>query len=423
MAKFFRRELLYALIVVLGPINFGFCMGFTSPAIPEWNKKWPSVSETETTWFNAITSLLAVVGPFISTFMLKHMGRKLCVFVISLFAAICWALLLITSEKHFWVGILIRAFIGLCIGGFSAVCPMYLVELAPKDITGFFGNLNQAGVVIGIIIMYLQGNWQSWWTLCVTGIVCSVLQCALIWLVPETAPEKQPIETEEAQQESPQEQESLWQAKYLGKLGVGIAMMIIQQFAGVNALITNLDQNFKDAGAPLDSGIASTISVAAQLIAVFACGFLVDWLGRRPLFCISALGCGICLFLFALNETYNWANWLPIVVIFLYMFFFGAALGPVPWFVIPELFPDSVRPLASSIISSSNWICAFLVIFIYPPMKKGIGNVWTLVVFGLIAVAGAVFGWFFITEPESTAKALDWDEKDDAKAAPTSPEL
>ena len=416
MPNFLRRELIYALIVMLGPINFGFCMGFTSPAIPEWKSKWPSVTETETTWFNAITSLFAVVGPFISTFMLSHMGRRLCVFFISLFATICWALLLVTSEERFYAGIIIRALVGLCIGGFSAVCPMYLVEIAPKDITGFFGNLNQTGVVLGIIVMYLQGNWESWWTLCITGIVVSALQCGLIWLVPETAPEKAPIEAEENQEDSPQEKESLWQAKYLGKLGVGIAMMIIQQFAGVNALITNLDQNFKDAGAPLESGICSTISVAAQLIGVFTCGILVDWLGRRPLFCISALGCGICLFLFALNETYNWANWLPIVVIFLYMLFFGAALGPVPWFVIPELFPDSVRALASSIISSSNWICAFIVIFVYPPMKNGIGNVWTLVIFGLIAVAGSIFGWFYITEPESKAKALDWEENDEPKA-------
>ena len=416
MAKFFRRELIYALIVMIGPLNFGFCMGFTSPAIPEWKLKWKSVPETQTTWFNSITSLFAVIGPFITTFMLGHMGRKLCLFFISLFATICWGLLLITSENRFWVGIIVRALVGLCVGGYSAVCPMFLVELAPKDITGFFGNLNQIGIVIGIIIMYLQGNWQSWWTLCITGIVFSALQCFLIWLVPETAPEKEPIETDGNQQN--EEKESVWQSKYLGKLGVGIAMMVIQQFAGVNALITNLDQNFKDAGAPLASGIASTISVAAQLLAVFACAFLVDWLGRRPLFCISALGCGICLFIFALNERYNWANWLPIVVIFLYMFFFGAALGPVPWFVIPELFPDSVRAVASSIISCSNWICAFIVIFIYPPMKNGIGNIWTLVIFGLIAVAGSVFGFFFITEPKEKEKSLDWDENEEHKAVP-----
>ena len=69
---------------------------------------------------------------------------------------------------------------------------------------------------------------------------------------------------------------NLYSKKYLGILLVGIAMMFIQQFSGVNAILPNLDENFKDVGAPHDSGIASTISVAAQLVAIFVSGFFVD---------------------------------------------------------------------------------------------------------------------------------------------------
>ena len=201
--------------------------------------------------------------------------------------------------------------------------------------------------------------------------------------------------------------------------------MVIQQLAGVNALITNLDQNFKDVGVSIPSGVASAISVFAQLIAVFISGLLIDWLGRRPLFCGSALGCAIFLVLFALNDWFHWTNWLPILCIFCYMFCFGAALGPVPWFVIPELFPDSVRPLASSLISSSNWICAFIVIFVYPSLKNAIGNNWTLIIFAIIAALGSVYGWFYITEPPKDGEVLDWDagEKDDNDNDDNAPEL
>jgi MFS family permease len=399
MSKFFRKELLYGLVVMLAPINFGLCMGFPSPAIPEFNQKWPSVSETQTTWFNAIMSLFAFIGPFISSFLLKYVQRRMVISILAVASAIFWAVLLAMNEKRFALGIVVRALLGLCVGGFSAMSPMLLVEVAPKEISGFFGNLNQIGIVLGIIWMYLQGNWKSWTTLSITGIVVSVVLTFAIWLIPDTTPvldESKPLNTE-----NPDSKESVLSKEYFGKLCVGIAMMIIQQFSGVNAIITNLDQNFKDIGVPLDSGIASTISVVAQLIAVFLCGVLVDKFGRRPLFCISCLGCGICLFLFAINEIYNWANWLPIVLIFCYMLFFGVALGPVPWFVIPELFPDSIRSTASSIISCSNWICSFLVIFIYPPIKNAITNKYTLVLFGCVAVLGAVFGWFFITEPKN----------------------
>jgi hypothetical protein len=49
-------------------------------------------------------------------------------------------------------------------------------------------------------------------------------------------------------------------------------------------------------------------------------------------------------------------------------------------------------------------------------MKNSIGNVWALVIFGIIAVAGSIFGFFFITEPEKSAKSLDWDENDEPEA-------
>ena len=143
---------------------------------------------------------------------------------------------------------------------------------------------------------------------------------------------------------------------------------------------------------------------------------MIDWLGRRILFCGSCVGCGIFLFLYACNEQFHWANWLPIVFIFLYMFSFGVALGPVPWFVIPELFPTSVRAVVSSLISSANWIVAFIVIYIYPSLKGAIGNVWTLVIFGIISVLGAVYGWFFITEPNQEKQVLDYDDKEEEEA-------
>ena len=330
-------------------------------------------------------------------------------------------LVLITSEKLFAFGIVMRALLGLTVGANSSIGPMCLVEVAPKDITGFFGNLNQFGIVIGIIWMYLQGNWHIWQSLCITGIVINAAQAGLIWLVPETGAPKSKEEEDDAG-EAQKESESLWQKKYIGKLLVGVMMMVIQQLAGVNALITNLDQNFQDVGVSIPSGIASAISVAAQLIAVFISGLLVDAIGRRPLFCASALGCAVFLVIFALNDWFKWTNWLPIVCIFLYMFCFGAALGPVPWFVIPELFPDSVRALASSLISSSNWICAFIVIFVYPPLRDAIGNNWTLVIFACIAAAGSVYGWFYITEPPKDGEVLDWDAGEKAEDDPQ-PEL
>ena len=423
MVNILRKELIYALIVMLGTFNFGFNTAYPSPVVPYFQKEW-NIPEAQTTWFNSICSLFAVFGPYISAFMCNYMGRRMVMCIIAIASAIFWAILLAMNKDRFALGIVIRALCGLTVGANSAMNPLVLVEIAPKDITGFFGNLNQFGLVFAMVWLYIQGVGNPWWSINVSAIVTNVLLAALIWLIPETRPEVKEEDSDGKPDEG--QKESLFQKKYLGKLFVGIMMMVIQQFSGVNAIITNLDQNFRDVGVEIDSGYASAISVCAQLFAVFIGGLLIDWLGRRILFCGSCIGCGAFLFLFACNEQFKWATWLPIVFIFLYMFCFGAALGPVPWFVIPELFPDSVRSLASSLISSANWILSFIVIFVYPSLRGAIGNVWTIVIFGIVCVLGAVYGFFYITEPSKDGETLDWDGGDNIGAdegEKASPEL
>ncbi|EAX98489.1 major facilitator superfamily protein [Trichomonas vaginalis G3] len=320
-----------------------------------------------------------------------------------------------------------RALLGLVIGGVTSIAPTMLIETAPEGLTGFFGNLNQVGCVIGIVIMYLQGNWtvnvtkgfSKWWSLEITCATLNIIGAALIWLCPETSS----LSKNDVKKDKPRE--SICQKKYIGKIFVGIGMMFIQQFSGINAILTNLDDNFREVGVPLDSGVASAISVAAQFIAVFVSGFLVDKLGRRPLFCLSCFGCGATLVIFALNYKYNWANWISIVVIFIYMFFFGAALGPVPWFIIPELFPITVRSIGASIISMANQLFSFTVIFIFPWLKgttddqgnitSGIGLTWTSIVFAIITFLGGIFGFFFIIEPKITAEPLDNEDNQEGQ--------
>ena len=416
MVNFLRVELLYALIIMLGTFNFGFNTSYPSPVVPFFQESW-GIPESQTTWFNSICSLFAVFGPYISAFMCNYMGRRMVICIIAIVSAAFWAVLLAMNKDRFALGIVFRALCGLTVGANSHMNPLVLVEVAPKDITGFFGNLNQFGLVFAMVWLYIQGVGNPWWSINISAIVTNVLLAALIWLIPETRPEKKVDEANDKQQEET-EKESLFQKKYLGKLFVGIMMMVIQQFSGVNAILTNLDQNFKDVGVAIESGYASAISVCAQLFAVFIGGLLIDWLGRRPLFCGSCFGCGVFLFLFACNEKFQWANWLPIVFIFLYMFCFGAALGPVPWFVIPELFPDSVRSLASSLISSANWILSFIVIFVYPSLRGAIGNVWTIVIFGIICILGSIYGFFFITEPTKDGDTLDWDPGEDNQVTP-----
>ena len=424
MSNLCRKELLYAIIVALGPLSFGLTMGFTSPVITEWTgakttkyQNWDvfsTVSNTAITWFNAISSLFGCVGPFIAEYALQYIARRPLICICCASLAVIWACHFAISPKLFYFGIFLRALVGLSVGAISAVCPVMLIELSPPGLTGFFGSLNQVFIVIGIVWMNLQGNWQSWKNLIYTGLAGAILPCFLIWLCPETYKPSRQIRAKN-EHEDPSDNlhndletleankpVSIAEWENLSKVLIGIVLMFIQQFAGVNALITNLDQNFLDAGVSIDPGVASAMTSSAQLISCLIFSFLIDRGYRRKFFIASSAGCGIFLIIFAFNSWWHWASWLPIVIIFLYMFCFCIAMGPYPWYCVCEQLHDPrLRIIGEARIANFNWLFSFLIIFLYPALRDSISNDWTQIVFAVFAILGSVYAHFYIKEPES----------------------
>lgn len=365
-------------------------------------------------------ALTAIVGPYIAAYMLNFKGRRFVFMVLQFLTSIFYLLMLTSSKNKFWIIIVMRALIGLSVGGISAISPTMLVEIAPPGLSGFFGNLTQTGICTGMMIIYLQGNWTvnltknktDWKSLEITAATVNIISCVLIWFCPETGNSNQ-----ESEKSNNNSHDSILERKYFTKLLVGITLMVIQQFTGINAIAQNLDDNLRDAKVPLDSGIGSALSMIFMIIGVFAGGSVIDKLGRKPLFVASCLGCGVTLLVFSMNYVFKWSGWLALICICLYMFFFGFAVGPVPWYTIPELFPQSLRALGNSIISASNQLLTFIILFVYPVMvgnknpdtgkyTGGIGFMPTCIFYSCCCFFGALFGFFYITEPVAT-QSLD----------------
>jgi MFS family permease len=368
----------------------------------EWGKG--AVSDVEWTFFNSITALAAVFGPFITKFLLLpqwKLGRRTSCFILALCGAGFWLILLGHTGRRFWVGMLARALLGLIIGAFSALCPMYIVELAPADLTGFFGTLNQLFIATGVVVCYLVGSWVDWRYVAVIGACICGLLCILVWLVPES-----PAESGDESESS----ESVFSAGHFCSLLVCIGFMFFQQFSGINAILTNLTDLFTRAGVALESGYASAIAAIAQVIACLVAGFLIETLGRRVVWIASFGLITVTDLLYGIYEIPSvrdsgvFPTWLPIFVIFLNLLGFGAGAGPIPWFIVAEMFPDSVRPTAVSIVSTSNWIFAFAVLQLFPEIQKGM-NLWgCFVLFAALSLVGTVFGLFYVRNPELDVK-------------------
>ncbi len=81
------------------------------------------------------------------------------------------------------------------------------------------------------------------------------------------------------------------------------------------------------------------------------------------------------------------------------------SIGPIMWVLFSELFPNSVRGMAISLVGFINSTIAFLVTFLFPWELENLGNANTFLIYGVIAVIGLVFVMRIL--PETKGRSLE----------------
>ena len=221
--------------------------------------------------------------------------------------------------------------------------------------------------------------------------------------------------------------------------GYIVTIFFFQQSGGISATATHAATIFADAG--ISNPRASSIYGIgiASLVGNVAAFFLVDLVGRVTLLILSAtgmfIGCmmlGIHFFVtraslcsetlsnstivadYTIAESCN-AHFAPlaIVSVILYRFSFAIGMGPIPWILISELLPLSVRGVASGMVMVVTWSTSVVVVGLfleYVALVHLWFAVWT---FGFFNLAAAVFVVVFL--PETKGKSLERLERKFAK--------
>ncbi|KAK2838123.1 hypothetical protein Q5P01_015335 [Channa striata] len=88
LSKVKNRNLYLATFAsVLGPMSFGFVLGYSSPAIPELTKISDPrlrLDDVQGSWFGSIVTLGAAAGGLLGGWMVEKIGRKLSLMFCSL---------------------------------------------------------------------------------------------------------------------------------------------------------------------------------------------------------------------------------------------------------------------------------------------------------------------------------------------------
>lgn len=416
MSNFFRKELVYTLILLLGSMSHGLVMAYWSPCKESMSIALEFDDNSNLcSLFNFFAPFACIFGGPVISFIINKKGRRISVFLTALLMCVSWLIMSFVKKNFKWLAFIMRFLTGFCVGSYSTVIPMYITELAPTEVRGAYGTLHQMGIGTGASICYLMGIWldKKWRIVSIISAVPSALLSLLVFLIPESPATFRQHDTNASH-------ESLCQKKFVKPLAISVSLMFFQQFAGTSAFLANLQGIFDKCHININSSLASFIVGFSGVIAVLITSAIIRFFGRRPAWHISSAAQAICLALGACNEKWSWSPVIPVICLILDNFFFSIGLAPIPWFFVPELFPDSVRHTATSCMTAINWSFGSALFYLWDVMEAGIGMTWSFAFFAIIMVASLIFGIVCLPEPKGEMGA--GVENIDSKIEPFSKE-
>ncbi|XP_019388276.1 PREDICTED: solute carrier family 2, facilitated glucose transporter member 2 [Crocodylus porosus] len=406
-----------------------------------------SAHNTLTMYWSLSVSIFAI-GGMISSFTVGWIGDKLgrvkamlAVNVLSIIGSLLMGLAKF-GPSHILI-ITGRAITGLYCGLSSGLVPMYVGEVSPTALRGALGTLHQLAIVTGILISqilgldFLLGNDDMWPLLLSLSGGAAVLQFFLLLLCPESPrylyiklgkveeakkslirlrgnydPMKEIAEMEKEKQEAASEKrvsikKLFASSSYRQPILVALMVQVSQQFSGINAIFYYSTNIFERAGvqqpvyATIGVGVVNTVFTVISV-------FLVDKAGRRSLFIaglIGMLGSAILMTVgLELLERFAWMSYVSMVAIFLFVIFFEVGPGPIPWFIVAELFSQGPRPAAIAMAGFCNWTCNFMIGMCFQYIVDLCGS-YAFVIFAALLLGFIVFAIFKV--PETKGKSFE----------------
>jgi len=327
---------------------------------------------------------------------------------------------------------------GIGVGLASAICPMYIAEIAPADIRGKLVSWNQFAIIFGMLIVYFvnyfitKGQPQTWidtegWRyMFASNAVPAALFGFLLIFVPETPRHLALVGKEEKALHilvkingSNKAKEILQEIKdsahhekveklltYGWKvLLIGILLSVFQQAVGINVVLYYAPTIFKGLGFGNDAAMYQTvimgfINIVFTLVAIFT----VDKFGRKPLLIIGSVGMAIGMFAIGALAYANIIGVSTLIFIVIYSASFMMSWGPICWVLISEIFPNTIRGKAVAIAVAAQWISNFIVSATFPSLEA-FSITFTYVLYGVMSVLSALFVWKMV--PETKGKTLE----------------
>uniref|UniRef100_A0AAQ5ZPN7 Solute carrier family 2 member 15b n=1 Tax=Amphiprion ocellaris TaxID=80972 RepID=A0AAQ5ZPN7_AMPOC len=322
-----------------------------------------------------------------------------------------------------------------------SVVPMYLGEIAPKNLRGFLGLVPSIHICLGVFIAQvlglseLLGKEEHWPLLLSLVVFPTIVQLMLLPWFPESPRylliEKGNVHATIAAlkwfrtkgniqaevEEMQEEQRSLssiqtlsvrnllmdrcvrWQVITIAVVNIGM------QLSGIDAIWFYTNDIFKNAGIPEPHIQYTTVGTGAiEVISGMLGCFTIERLGRRPLMIGGFLFMGLCCAGITVSVLFqaqlSFMRYISVGCVV--GIIAGFCIGPagVPFLITAELFKQSHRPAAYTVAGCLNWLSNFTIGFVFPFLEIATGP-YCYLIFCAICLGVALYTIFIIPETKN----------------------
>ncbi|CAG9993654.1 unnamed protein product [Clonostachys byssicola] len=357
-----------------------------------------------------------------------------------------------------------RAIAGLGIGSTSMCVPVYIAEVAPPSIRGrligIFEIASQGGGMLGFWINYATSQTISvdsiaQWTIPLAlqlapGVILASgimfcpesprwlarqdrweeaedvlikvrnLDSSHTYLQQEIAEIRLQVEQRSTMRLSRKQQfKKLFAPGVRNRMGIGMALMLLQSFTGVNIITYYAPRIFETLGIRgtstklFSTGLYGCFKTLGMITFTF---IVVERIGRRKGLVWGAfLGCIPMWYIggyvlradpagaAAAGQTQQtgW-GYLAMACVYLNAFIICATWQGITWTYASEIFPLDIRMLCVAITTADTWLGSFIIARSTPYMISGLGY-GTYFVFGGIVVLMGIWAFFFVPETKGVS--------------------
>lgn len=465
------------LVAVLGGLLFGYDTAVISGAEKGLQAFFLGADDfVYTDVIHGITSSSAllgcILGSAVSGLMASRFGRKPTLifagilFLLSALGSYCPEFFFFTYGKP-TLSLLVafnvyRIIGGVGVGLASAICPMYIAEVAPSNLRGTLVSWNQFAIIFGQLVVYFvnflilgehtnpiiekigetvyavhpsSDPWTistGWRYMFGSEAFVAALFTVLVFFVPESprylalkGEDSKALKTlaringSEAAGTILAEIRSTVSVKSerLFSFGVmvifvGVMLSVFQQAVGINAVLYYAPRIFESMGMGnpmVQTVMMGIVNIAFTLVAVFT----VEKLGRKPLLIWGSIGMAAGAFGVAVSNIIDVPAIVPVISIMVYSASFMFSWGPICWVLIAEIFPNTIRSAAVAVAVAFQWIFNFIVSSTFVPMYNmslgsmgtKFGHMFAYALYGAICIIAAWFVYRLV--PETKGKTLE----------------